>query len=84
MKKNFDVTGMTCSACSNRVEKAVSHVPGVEDVNVNLLKNSMTVDYDETKTGLTQATVRAKSRLQVLLLLNPSIPRWRPKRKPHR
>lgn len=54
MKKNFDVTGMTCSACSNRVEKAVSHVPGVEDVNVNLLKNSMTVDYDETKTGLEQ------------------------------
>ena len=51
MKKNFDVTGMTCSACSSRVEKAVSHVPGVEDVNVNLLKNSMTVDYDETKTG---------------------------------
>ena len=45
---------MTCSACSNRVEKAVSHVPGVEDVNVNLLKNSMTVDYDETKTGLEQ------------------------------
>lgn len=54
MKKNLDVTGMTCSACSNRVEKAVSHVPGVEDVNVNLLKNSMTVDYDETKTGLEQ------------------------------
>lgn len=54
MKKNFDVTGMTCSACSNRVEKAVSHVPGVEDVNVNLLKNSMTVDYDETNTGLEQ------------------------------
>ena len=54
MKKNFDVIGMTCSACSNRVEKAVSHVPGVEDVNVNLLKNSMTVDYDETKTGLEQ------------------------------
>ena len=54
MKKNFDVTGMTCSACSSRVEKAVSHVPGVEDVNVNLLKNSMTVDYDETKTGLEQ------------------------------
>lgn len=54
MKKNFDVTGMTCSACSNRVEKAVAGVPGVEDVSVNLLKNSMTVDYDETNTGLEQ------------------------------
>ena len=37
-EEEFDVTGMTCSACSNRVEKAVSHVPGVEDVNVNLLQ----------------------------------------------
>ena len=54
MKKNFDVTGMACSACSNRVEKAVAGVPGVEDVSVNLLKNSMTVNYDETKTGLEQ------------------------------
>lgn len=53
-EKNFDVTGMTCSACSNRVEKAVAGVPGVEDVSVNLLKNSMTVNYDETKTGLEQ------------------------------
>ena len=43
MKKNFDVTGMTCSACSNRVEKAVAGVPGVEDVSVNLLKNSMLI-----------------------------------------
>ena len=89
MKKNFDVTGMTCSACSNRVEKAVAGVPGVEDVSVNLLKNSMTVNYDETKTGLEQiiqavTNAQTKSRLRVLLRLNPSIPRWRPKRKRHK
>ena len=50
MKQKFKVTGMTCSACSARVEKAVSEVEGIESVNVNLLTNSMTVDYNEGKT----------------------------------
>lgn len=48
MKQSFDVTGMTCAACSARVEKATRAVPGVADVAVNLLKNSMEVTYDET------------------------------------
>ena len=47
MKQAFDVTGMTCAACSARVEKATRAVPGVADVAVNLLKNSMEVTYDE-------------------------------------
>ena len=41
----FDVTGMTCAACSARVEKATGAVPGVEKAVVNLLKNSMEVTY---------------------------------------
>ncbi|MDL2320774.1 heavy metal translocating P-type ATPase [Desulfosarcina sp. OttesenSCG-928-B08] len=45
-KQTFDITGMTCSACSNRVEKAVTGLSGVSDVNVNLLKNTMNVDFD--------------------------------------
>ncbi|WP_418762991.1 cation transporter, partial [Enteroscipio rubneri] len=45
MKQAFDVTGMTCAACSARVEKAARAVPGVADVAVNLLKNSMEVTY---------------------------------------
>ena len=45
MKQSFDVTGMTCAACSARVEKAASSVPGVESVAVNLLKNTMEVTY---------------------------------------
>lgn len=44
----FDITGMTCSACSNRVHKAVAALDGVIDVNVNLLKNSMTVNFDHS------------------------------------
>ena len=46
-KELFDVTGMTCSACSSRVAKAVASLEGVSDVNVNLLKNNMTVSFDE-------------------------------------
>ena len=47
-KEQFDITGMTCSACSSRVEGCVVKLPGVKDVSVNLLKNSMVVSYDET------------------------------------
>ena len=46
MKQAFDVTGMTCAACSARVEKASNKVEGVERATVNLLKNSMEVEYD--------------------------------------
>lgn len=42
--KQFEVTGMSCAACSNRVEKAVSKVPGVTSCSVSLLTNSMGVE----------------------------------------
>ncbi len=50
MKQKFDVTGMSCSACSAHVEKAVSRVPGVDQVQVNLLQNSMVVEYEDGAT----------------------------------
>lgn len=50
-KEKFDVTGMTCSACSSRVEKCVSKLEGTEEVSVNLLTNSMQVEYDESILG---------------------------------
>ncbi|WP_312700267.1 heavy metal translocating P-type ATPase [Sedimentibacter sp.] len=46
--KKFNITGMTCSACSARIEKNLNKTPGVTEVNVNLLSNNMTVKYDET------------------------------------
>ena len=46
MRETFDITGMTCAACSSRVQKAAGEVPGVACANVNLLKNSMELDYD--------------------------------------
>ena len=47
MKDKFDITGMTCSACSAHVYKAVSKLDGVKNVNVNLLSNNMVVEYDD-------------------------------------
>lgn len=55
MKKlKFDVTGMTCSACQAHVEKAVRGVNGVKSVNVNLLRNFMQVELDESITNALQ------------------------------
>lgn len=48
MTEKFNVTGMTCSACSAHVEKSVKKLDGVKSVNVNLLQNNMHVDFDET------------------------------------
>ncbi|MBR5122196.1 MAG: heavy metal translocating P-type ATPase [Anaerotignum sp.] len=48
MKQKFDVTGMTCSACSAHVEKAVNKLNGITNVSVNLLQNSMVVEYDDS------------------------------------
>ncbi len=45
-KQKYDVTGMTCSACSAHVEKAVRKLPQVKDVTVNLLTNSMVVESE--------------------------------------
>lgn len=47
MKECFDITGMSCAACQVRVEKSVSKLDGVNAVNVNLLKNTMDVEYDD-------------------------------------
>ena len=48
MKKvKFDIQGMTCSSCSSHVEKAVCKLEGTKSVNVNLLSNSMVVEYDD-------------------------------------
>lgn len=46
-KEQFDITGMTCSACSRRVHKAVEALAGVSEVSVNLLKNSLAVSFDD-------------------------------------
>lgn len=49
MKKQIlDITGMSCSACSSRIEKVVNRMQGVEQMSVNLLKNNAHVSFDES------------------------------------
>ena len=48
MKQKFNITGMTCSACSAHVEKAVRKLPGIQSADVSLMTNSMVAQYDET------------------------------------
>lgn len=48
MKKKYDIYGMTCSACSATIDKTLRKLDGVQDVQVNLLQNTMLVDIDES------------------------------------
>ena len=47
--EKYNVTGMTCAACQANVTRCVQKLEGVEDVNVSLLANQMTVSYDEAQ-----------------------------------
>lgn len=58
-KMTFDVYGMSCAACSARVEGAVSKLEGVSECQVNLLANSMTVEGDVTVDAVVNAVVKA-------------------------
>ena len=59
MKQQFDVTGMSCAACSARVEKAVKAVAGVECCAVSLLTNSMAVEGDAPAEAIVEAVTAA-------------------------
>ena len=49
MKKDFKVTGMTCAACSSRVERVLSKMEGVTKAEVNLATEDLHIDYDDSK-----------------------------------
>lgn len=57
--EQFDVTGMTCAACSGRVERAVKKVPGVTECAVSLLTNSMTVEGEASPNEIIKAVEEA-------------------------
>ncbi len=52
-KTTFRVTGMTCSSCVSRIEKALQGVDGVISANVNMASEKATVEYDDSKVGMT-------------------------------
>ena len=57
--KNYSITGMTCSACSARVEKVVSNIDGIQACSVNLLTNSMQVKGDVDSATIIAAVEKA-------------------------
>ena len=57
--EHFDITGMSCAACSSRVEKAVGSLEGVQECTVNLLTNSMIVEGRATREEITAAVKKA-------------------------
>ncbi|MBS5733452.1 MAG: heavy metal translocating P-type ATPase [Clostridiales bacterium] len=58
-EEQYNVTGMSCAACSTRVEKVVSALPGVKQCNVNLLTGSMVVTGDVTEQAVISAVEKA-------------------------
>ncbi|MEG1501447.1 MAG: heavy metal translocating P-type ATPase, partial [Clostridiales bacterium] len=47
MKKNFDILGMSCSACAAHIEKSLKKLKGIQKADINLLANSLSAEYDE-------------------------------------
>ena len=56
MKKKYDITGMTCSACSSGIERAVGKLDGVSSCEVSLMGKNMTVDCDD---GISEEVITA-------------------------
>ena len=76
--RQYNVTGMSCAACSARVEKAVGKVPGVTACSVSLLTNSMGVEGTAAPSAVIAAVEAARpSRLPV-----PMSSSWRTTRRP--
>lgn len=53
--KQYNITGMSCAACANRIEKTVTHINGVESCSVSLLTNSMGVEGTASSESIIQA-----------------------------
>ena len=52
MKQIFDIIGMTCSSCQSHIQKAIENLDGISSCNVNLLTNTMNVEFDESKLSI--------------------------------
>ena len=72
MKLKFNVTGMTCAACSARVEKVTNAVPGVEKAEVNLLAGTMQVEAENG--NVVPAIIKAVLACAIGLNLRKRIP----------
>ena len=75
-REKFNVMGMTCSACSTRVERVVNKMEGVSDAHVNLLSNSMTATFDENKVSVNDIIEKiAKAGYQATVIEKKATPK---------
>ncbi len=51
-QKEYHIDGMNCSSCTVHVEHSVKDIPGIKNIQVNLLKNSLSFSYDENKNDI--------------------------------
>jgi len=77
MKQRFDVTGMSCTACSSYVERAVSALAGVSSVTVDLMQNRMLVEYDDSKLSEAEVCQAGAAALTEPLTFPLPPPRWK-------
>ena len=61
MDKKYDITGMTCSACSSGIERAVSKLDGVNRCEVSLMGKTMKVEFDESVSSEEEVVATVKS-----------------------
>lgn len=59
-KELFDITGMSCSACSTRIEKVMGKFKGVQSISVNLLKNNGTIEFNEAEVSVEELCARVE------------------------
>lgn len=64
MNKKYKIGEMTCSACSNRVERGVKKMDGIIDANVNLTTETLTVNFDENKLSEQDIEKKVNDRIQ--------------------
>ncbi|WP_028776039.1 heavy metal translocating P-type ATPase [Shimazuella kribbensis] len=60
-QQKMKITGMTCAACANRIEKGLKKIPGVSDANVNFALETATVSYDDSKTDVSELEAKISS-----------------------
>ena len=58
MKQQIQIADMTCVNCQNRIEKALSHLDGVQSVSVSYQTGQAEIDFDEARVSLVQITAK--------------------------
>lgn len=81
----LDVQGMTCAACSATIERVVGKLPGVQNANVNLTAETLTLDYDPAEISLQQVVgAVAEAGYQAVLPVETTIEDELERKKPHK